>query len=206
MSPGMICRITALPAPAGEISALAAPERATFWSSGRRIWDRWVGTRCGAVLAALVIGIVLVGCWPLLTPLVATSHSLGFRFVLRHSFWSSCYLCHGLCLGFCTRFCLGPGCGCHHSHFTWSIFFPPHKGGVNSHRCSYMREHADIAKSRFYTRFRVKWPRWHNEPQIQMRGCLPNELELGWGRVHSSLVGILSNFKASDGGFLGWGD
>ena len=43
-------------------------------------------------LAALVIGIVLVGCWPLLTPLVATSHSLGFRFVLRHSFWSSCYL------------------------------------------------------------------------------------------------------------------
>ena len=126
--------------------------------------------------------------------------------VLRHSFWSSCYLCHGLCLGFCTRFCLGPGCGCHHSHFTWSIFFPPHKGGVNSHRCSYMREHADIAKSRFYTRFRVKWPRWHNEPQIQMRGCLPNELELGWGRVHSSLVGILSNFKASDGGFLGWGD
>ena len=101
-----------------------------------------------------------------------------------------------LCLGFCTRFCLGPGCGCHHSHFTWSIFFPPHKGGVNSHRCSYMREHADIAKSRFYTRFRVKWPRWHNEPQIQMRGCLPNELELGWGRVHSSLVGILSNFKA----------
>lgn len=80
------------------------------------------------------------------------------------------------------------------------------QGGVNSHRCSYMREHADIAKSRFYTRFRVKWPRWHNEPQIQMRGCLPNELELGWGRVHSSLVGILSNFKASDGGFLGWGD
>ena len=108
MSPGMICRITALPAPAGEISALAAPERATFWSSGRRIWDRWVGTRCGAVLAALaalVIGIVLVGCWPLLTPLVATSHSLGFRFVLRHSFWSSCYL--SFALAFAPDFALG---------------------------------------------------------------------------------------------------
>ena len=123
--------------------------------------------------------------------------------VLRHSFWSSCYL--SFALAFAPDFALGLAVavttrtspGAYSFHLT---------RGVNSHRCSYMREHADIAKSRFYTRFRVKWPRWHNEPQIQMRGCLPNELELGWGRVHSSLVGILSNFKASDGGFLGWGD
>ena len=110
MSPGMICRITALPAPAGEISALAAPERATFWSSGRRIWDRWVGTRCGAVLAALaalVIGIVLVGCWPLLTPLVATRHSLGFRLFFATAFGAAATFATAFALAFAPDFALG---------------------------------------------------------------------------------------------------
>lgn len=58
-------------------------------------------------LAALVIGIVLVGCWPLLTPLVATRHSLGFRLFFATAFGAAATFATAFALAFAPDFALG---------------------------------------------------------------------------------------------------